>query len=94
MWHASVHRQGKGPAHTPALLSAALRALRGVGDRTLDNWIERSIDSRTVHVKLRVLDSELVDELVDIRGTSEAARRIELIRSLNPPHVHPMIGDW
>lgn len=94
MWHASVHRQGTGPADTPALLSAALRVLRGVGDRTLENWIEHSADGRTVHVKRRTLDSELANELLDIRGTDEAARRIAVVRSLTPPHVHPMIGDW
>lgn len=94
MWHASVHRQGHGPAHSAALETAALRALNGVGNVLAGEWHEVGFDRRTVHVKRRVHDSELVNELRDLRGTDEGRARIELVRSVNPARIHHLIGDW
>lgn len=73
---------------------AAQRALSGVGDAALGEWHEHSTSGRTVHVKRRVLDSELVNELRDLRGTDEGARRIAAVRAATPARIHPMIGDW
>lgn len=94
MWHASVHRQGRGPADLSGLLVLALRALRGVGDPELGEWHEHGYDGRTFHVKRRVRDDELPNELRDIRGTAESERRLRAVRAVTPPHVHHMIGDW
>ncbi len=95
MWHASVHRQGQGPiVYTNNLMTAALRALHGVGDPQLGEWHEHAPGSRTFHVKRRVLDSELANELRDLRGTDEGRARAAIVRSLNPARVHHMIGDW
>lgn len=74
MWHASV-RSRRLDCSTDELLDRALLALSGVGDVVAGQWVDRGM-SRTVHVRRRVLDVELVNDLRDIRRTPEAAKRL------------------
>ena len=78
MWHAS----GRG-ASSDASLAIARRALEGVGDASLGEWIEAA-GSGVVHVRRRVSGREARNRglvVRDIRGTAEERRRLEIVRA-------------
>lgn len=79
MWHAS----GRG-AGEAASLAIAQRALEGVGDASLGEWIETgSPGSGVVHVRRRLSSREATNRGIvvrDIRGTPEEARRLAKVR--------------
>lgn len=62
-------------------------ALAGVGDADLGQWIEDAPGA--FHIRRRLTPREValgaIGEVLDIRGTEEAARRIQRIRPFLPP---------
>jgi len=68
------------------LFDVALEALGGVGDGGLGEWKE--IGDKAVHIRRRVSDRERASigglDVVDVRGTPEATRRIDRIRPFVP----------
>lgn len=83
MWHASIAPRGivlaEGTLHR-----YALAALVGVGDARLGEFEEYS--GRAFHLRRRLSSEEqlLVGEVVDVRGTPEAERRLRPVRHLLP----------
>jgi len=61
----------------------ALAAIDGVGDAELGQWEEMG---RAFHVRRRLTaeEAEMVGEVVDIRGTPEARRRLRSVSHLLP----------
>lgn len=94
VWHVSVHCQ-RGPVNPGELQARALLALNHVGDVDHE-WIDfGGLDGRTVHYRRRTLETELpASNLRDIRGTDEAQRRLTALRSVLPPKLWTVIGDW
>jgi len=68
------------------LFAIALDALSGVGDATLGEWKETG--EKAVHVRRRVSDRERASigglDVIDVRGTPEATRRVDRIRPFVP----------
>lgn len=66
------------------LRSAALEALTGVGDEKLGQWEEWS--GRAFHVRRRLspVEQAKVGDVLDIRGTPEANRRLAPVRHMLP----------
>jgi sugar/nucleoside kinase (ribokinase family) len=86
VWHASIafHGPARGLSGIAgARLHRALRLIRGVGDESLGQWIEHT--TRATHVRRRLTKQESTGlTLVDIRGTDEATRRLDVVRPLLP----------
>lgn len=78
VWHASA--VGGNRAHSEAM---ARRALIGVGDALLGEWVEYG---KAVHVRRRLSPREamLVGEVRDIRGTPEEAQRLDALYRAAP----------
>lgn len=81
VWHASVASQQGIPIRS-TLEAEAVRQLRGVGDPSLGEWREWS--GRAFHIRRRLSEAEQrrVGPVVDVRGTSEAARRASALGDL------------
>lgn len=82
MWHASAR------AEPPALaLALARRALDGVGDAALGEWVEHG-GGGTVHLRRRVSvdEQERVGDVRDIRGTTEERVRVRVLLN-DAPHL-------
>lgn len=76
MWHASVAYHGRHPLGEvmPMRTERALRALSGVGDAQLGEWVEQS--PAATHVRRRLTAVEAHGwTLRDIRATAEAEAR-------------------
>lgn len=61
----------------------AERALLGVGDASLGEWVERARPNGVVHIRRRLSRHEhaIIGDAVDIRGTSEErTRKLALLR--------------
>jgi hypothetical protein len=67
----------------------ALSALNGVGDPSLGEWTEDA--PIAFHLRRRLTAREMafggIAEVVDIRGTAEATRRIQRVRPFLPPQL-------
>jgi len=65
----------------------AVAALTGVGDARLGEWREGT--RMAFHLRRRLTRREMamghIDDVIDIRQTDEAARRIQRIRPFLPP---------
>lgn len=83
MWHASIAPQGIVLAEA-TLRRYAFAALAGVGAAQLGEYEEYS--GRAFHLRRRLSLTEraLVGEVVDVRGTPEAERRLRPVRHLLP----------
>lgn len=83
MWHASIAPKGIVLAEA-TLHRYALAALAGVGNAQLGEYEEYS--GRAFHLRRRLSLAEraLVGEVVDVRGTPEAERRLRPVRHLLP----------
>lgn len=68
------------------LRELALSALQGVGDDALGHWDEEGVN--TYHVRRRLTAAEQrfagIDQVIDVRGTPDAERRIAAIRRYLP----------
>jgi hypothetical protein len=85
VWHASVSSRSR-------ILNwqregLAFAALVGVGDAALGQWTEDA--PMAFHLRRRLTPREValgrIGDVLDIRGTDEAARRIQRIRPFLPP---------
>lgn len=84
MWHASIAFHGR---HLDRLerRRRAYRALHGVGDAILGEWVEET--PRSIHLRRRLSFNEVMHSgcvLRDIRGTDEAAVLLEPLRRWLP----------
>lgn len=90
MWHASIAYHGSrgnptwpSPHLYQARLDKALRALRGVGDRKLGEWIDHT--DKATHLRRRLSIEEAHGfVLLDVRGTPEAERLLAPVRRYLP----------
>lgn len=66
----------------------AFKALEGVGDASLGEWVERT--PKAVHIRRRISESEqmVVGGVRDIRGSEEATSRLETLFAV-APHLKP-----
>src|SRR5215472_5601735 len=88
VWHASAAPMGVAPV-VSHLRDCAQAALEGVGDASLGEWQEWT--GRAYHVRRRLTDDERGDlDVVDVRGTPEAQRRLAAVRRFLPPYQLPM----
>jgi hypothetical protein len=88
VWHASAAPLGVTPVASH-LRECALAALDGVGDASLGEWEEWT--GRAFHVRRRLTDEECAGlEVVDVRGTDEARRRLAAVRRFLPAVHLPM----
>lgn len=88
MWHASAGAQGI-VLGNKTLLGYARKALDGVGDAELGEWVE--IGERAVHLRRRLSEHEagVVGPVMDVRGTPEAEQRLRYVRRLVPGYDEP-----
>lgn len=93
MWHASIAYHGSRrttapwgvppPALKQARLDKATRALRGVGDPMLGEWIDHT--DKATHLRRRLSVAEAVGfVLVDVRGTPDVDRLLAPVRRYLP----------
>ena len=78
MWHASVMMKYGDRMH------AAMRALEGVGDPALGEWVETH---SAVHIKRRLSMQEQITsglQMIDMRGTEQGKERIMKIAQVVP----------
>ena len=62
----------------------AMQALDGVGDASLGEWGEEGDIAYHVRRRLTLDEQERVGEVVDVRGTPEAQRRLDAVRPWLP----------
>jgi hypothetical protein len=81
VWHASAAPApgGFAPTAETRCRRAALAALDGVGDAELGEWHQWSGAAYHVRRRLSVEEQRSVGDVVDVRGTPEAARRLARI---------------
>jgi hypothetical protein len=86
VWHASVSSRLALPSREDALFAEAIRQLAGVGDAALGEW--REVGNLAMHVRRRLTKKEMqyaaIDEVRDVRGTSEAKTRVDRMRPFLP----------
>ena len=82
MWHTSVSASRRSYFTHRLLEMYARRALKGVGDAQLGEWVERRRDHSMnfLHIRRRLTEeeAEIVGPVIDVRGTArheEAARK-------------------
>lgn len=84
VWHASVATHP--PSYLDSVLAALIKtkvraALEGVGDAELGEWLE--VRPTAVHLRRRLSYKEAQGfQIVDIRGTPEAERRLAPVRKI------------
>jgi hypothetical protein len=80
VWHASAASL-PGLSWPPQVLAAAARmALGGVGDATRGEWEEWTGYAFHIRRRLSAREQRSVGDVVDVRGTPEASRRLSTIR--------------
>lgn len=88
MWHASARAATEATAW-----ALALRALDGVGDRSLGQWRERGRRG-VMHIRRRLSDAERAQAggliVRDVRGTEEERQRIRAILA-DAPYLAPYL---
>jgi len=84
VWHASASLGRAKALDAWELRNAAVRALAGVGDAKLGEWMD--VTEIAVHLRRRLSHREqlLVGPVVDIRGTPEAAERVAVVAKQCP----------
>jgi hypothetical protein len=84
VWHSSVGARGMnlGPS---TLAAQARKVLYGVGDASLGEWEQWT--GRAFHLRRRLSaeEADRVGEVIDVRGTEEAQRRLRPVAHLLPP---------
>ena len=84
MWHASI--ASRSPLLNWQRAGLARAALTGVGDAMLGQWTEDNPEA--FHLRRRLTAREVllggIGAVLDIRGTEEAARRIQRVRPFLP----------
>ncbi len=93
VWHASAAALPGWPTDRTTLRRFALDALAGVGDADLGEWEEWT--GYAFHVRRRLTPAEQapIGEVVDVRGTPEAKRRLARVwqyASRSPAGLHVM----
>jgi hypothetical protein len=87
VWHASVSPIGNRPTpqNTARLFEVAKMALRDVGAATLGEW--REVGEKAVHLRRRLSLEEAapIGEARDLRGSTEARRRLWRASQWMPP---------
>jgi hypothetical protein len=69
----------------------ALGELAGVGDATLGEWVHEG-NGGVSHVRRRLSVAEAAGlDLIDVRGTPEAERRLRRVAHQLPAHVRPFV---
>ncbi len=88
VWHASVAQAREYPMMRRETL--AREVLDGLGDASLGEWVEEG--ERAVHVRRRLTATEAVPigEVVDVRGTPDAATRVRALAKV----VAPVVAAW
>lgn len=89
MWHASIAYHGS--LHHRSMntiiseqTERAFRALRGVGDGHLGQWVEKPRD--VIHLRRRLSTVEAAGFILrDVRGTPEAEQLLAPLRRYLPP---------
>lgn len=88
MWHASAASIGRIRQQSEETLKqAAYRALDGVGDAHLGEWLEWSGYAYHIRRRLTPLDAVHIGEAKDIRGTAEAERRRQVMLPFLPAQM-------
>lgn len=86
MWHASIAHHGRRGIDSYDQLTRAVRAVQGVGDTTLGEWME--MPGHILHLRRRLSAAEVAETgmvLRDVRGTPEADRLLDPVRHRLPP---------
>jgi hypothetical protein len=90
VWHASLAHHGRRPVADDAdYLTRCERALQGVGDPLLGEWLHRG--ARAWHLRRRLSAVEVAASglvMRDVRGTPEVEARLAPVRHLLPPGFH------
>jgi hypothetical protein len=79
VWHASAAPLPGWPVGEQSLRRFALEALEGVGDADLGEWEEWTGYAFHIRRRLSAEEQEPIGEVVDIRGTPEAHRRLQRV---------------
>jgi len=80
VWHASAASGFDGLIYPETELRRfALESLEGVGDASLGEWEEWTGYAFHIRRRLSAEEQEPIGEVVDIRGTPEARRRLERV---------------
>ncbi len=87
VWHASA--RSRNPI---AAVSLASRILEGVGSKAFGEWVELG-NRGVVHIRRRLTHDEakMVNELRDIRGTTEERERLCALLA-DAPHLAPALN--
>lgn len=83
MWHASIAPQGLVLGES-TLRRFAFCALAGVGDAALGEYEEYSGFAFHLRRRLSLVEQAEVGDVVDVRATPEAERRLRPVRHLLP----------
>jgi hypothetical protein len=83
VWHASIAPRGIVLAES-TLRRFAVAALDAVGDAKLGEYEEYSGRAFHLRRRLSLAEQALVGDVVDVRGTPEAERRLRPVRHLLP----------
>lgn len=86
VWHASICYHGRRPPPATEHFARAVRAVQGVGDATLGEWVD--IGDIAVHYRRRLsVNEQLEHGLVvrDVRDTEEAEFLLDAVRAWLPP---------
>lgn len=81
VWHVSVADRGIGAAQ---LEDVARRWLAGVGDAALGEWSEERLPFFHLRRRLSASEQEQAGDVLDIRGTWEAEKRLNRVRRYLP----------
>lgn len=83
VWHASAAPIGGIPVKD-ILRRISLAALRNVGDPQLGEWEEWTEKAYHIRRRLSRVEQLSVGDVIDIRGTEESTRRLDVVRHLLP----------
>jgi hypothetical protein len=80
VWHASV----SGVEDDAARRLKAIAVLHGIGDAARGEWWEQGEIAMHLRRRLSAAEDPLVGPVVDVRGTAESARRLNLMSPYIP----------
>lgn len=84
VWHASAAAAPGIPLRPEVLRAAALLAIKGVGDARVGEWEEYTGYAFHIRRRLNAVEQRAVGEVIDIRGTPEADRRLAVVKRWLP----------